>query len=1144
MKMNVRRFRKDSPLILEVLERRDVPALVLDYDLVSQKPADFSQTSVLIQLPTGAMPDFKVGAYAPGLQLVKGYALVPNLYEAHISDHSLASTLQSLQGSSQVKMVQPDSKITAKIIPNDPSFSQLYGMNNTGQTGGNTDADIDAPEAWDKTTGTGQTIVAVIDTGVDYNHPELRDNIWTNPGEIAGNGRDDDNNGYIDDIHGYDFANNDANPMDDNGHGTHVSGTIGAVGNNSTGVAGVNWHTSIMALKFLDASGSGFLSTAISALDYAVANGARLSNNSWGGGGFDATLGLAIANAGAKGHIFVAAAGNSFANNDLFPNYPSNYNYDNIVAVAATDNRDNLAGFSNFGVTTVDIAAPGVNILSTVLNGGYATYSGTSMATPHVTGALSLYWDANPGATYTQVINALYQGADVVPSLQGLVAGAKRLNLNGLLGGSVTPPVDVAGAKVTVGQFTQTGGLATGATLTFSEAINPASFTTTDLSLTGPAGTVSITSVVAVAGSGNTKFAVVFPALSAIGTYTLKVGPDVLDTAGNPMNQDGNGTNGQTTDVFSVDWVISAPPVDVAGAKVTVGQFTQTGGLATGATLTFSEAINPASFTTADLALTGPAGTVSITSVVAVAGSGNTKFAVVFPALSAVGTYTLQVGPAVLDTAGNEMDQDGNGTNGQTTDTFSMNWVISATPPADVTGPSITTGVFTLSNGRATGATLTFSEAILVSSFTKVDVTLTGPNGKITINSVAVVTGSGNKVFKVTFPALRSNGTYTLKVGPAILDTARNPMDQNGDGTNGGTADAFQMDWIIKPPVDLKGARVVDGVFTQTAGYATGGKLTFSEAIDVASFTTADLVLLGPGGTFSITSVLPVSGSGGTQFVVAFPALTEVGTYTLKVGPGVLDLAGNPMDQNNNGANGEVGDLFSMSYVQNSQLIFTNATDYNIRDWKTTSSTIKVDQNFTIADLNLRLNVNHTAVGDLDIMLITPFGQPLFLMGMYGGVGDNLINTLFDDQAALHIGQGSAPFTGSYYPDDALSAVNGRSAKGNWTLKISDYASRDEGTLLDWSLEFSTSSQITTRGVKPVVTIYTGAPSLQGGALLSIAPADQSGSQEVVQALPRNQAVPTTSPSQIQAWLDKSVWSRLIEDNLVARKRIGNHLSW
>ena len=1024
MKMNVRRFRKDSPLILEVLERRDVPALVLDYDLVSQKPADFSQTSVLIQLPTGAMPDFKVGAYAPGLQLVKGYALVPNLYEAHISDHSLASTLQSLQGSSQVKMVQPDSKITAKIIPNDPSFSQLYGMNNTGQTGGNTDADIDAPEAWDKTTGTGQTIVAVIDTGVDYNHPELRDNIWTNPGEIAGNGRDDDNNGYIDDIHGYDFANNDANPMDDNGHGTHVSGTIGAVGNNSTGVAGVNWHTSIMALKFLDASGSGFLSTAISALDYAVANGARLSNNSWGGGGFDATLGLAIANAGAKGHIFVAAAGNSFANNDLFPNYPSNYNYDNIVAVAATDNRDNLAGFSNFGVTTVDIAAPGVNILSTVLNGGYATYSGTSMATPHVTGALSLYWDANPGATYTQVINALYQGADVVPSLQGLVAGAKRLNLNGLLGGSVTPPVDVAGAKVTVGQFTQTGGLATGATLTFSEAIDPASFTT------------------------------------------------------------------------------------------------------------------------ADLALTGPAGTVSITSVVAVAGSGNTKFAVVFPALSAVGTYTLQVGPAVLDTAGNEMDQDGNGTNGQTTDTFSMNWVISATPPADVTGPSITTGVFTLSNGRATGATLTFSEAILVSSFTKVDVTLTGPNGKITINSVAVVTGSGNKVFKVTFPALQGNGTYTLKVGPAILDTARNPMDQNGDGTNGGTADAFQMDWIIKPPVDLKGARVVDGVFTQTAGYATGGKLTFSEAIDVASFTTADLVLLGPGGTFSITSVLPVSGSGGTQFVVAFPALTEVGTYTLKVGPGVLDLAGNPMDQNNNGANGEVGDLFSMSYVQNSQLIFTNATDYNIRDWKTTSSTIKVDQNFTIADLNLRLNVNHTAVGDLDIMLITPFGQPLFLMGMYGGVGDNLINTLFDDQAALHIGQGSAPFTGSYYPDDALSAVNGRSAKGNWTLKISDYASRDEGTLLDWSLEFSTSSQITTRGVKPVVTIYTGAPSLQGGALLSIAPADQSGSQEVVQALPRNQAVPTTSPSQIQAWLDKSVWSRLIEDNLVARKRIGNHLSW
>src|SRR5438552_2117260 len=175
-----------------------------------------------------------------------------------------------------------------------------------GHTGGTADADIDAPEAWDKTTGNNSTIVAVIDTGVDYNHPDLAANIWTNTGEIPGNGRDDDNNGYVDDVHGYDFANNDGDPMDDFFHGTHVAGTIAAVGNNNVGVAGINWHTKIMALKFLDSTGSGYISNAVSAIQYAVQMGAEVSNNSWGGGGFDLALHDAIANARDHGHIFVA----------------------------------------------------------------------------------------------------------------------------------------------------------------------------------------------------------------------------------------------------------------------------------------------------------------------------------------------------------------------------------------------------------------------------------------------------------------------------------------------------------------------------------------------------------------------------------------------------------------------------------------------------------------------------------------------------------------------------------------------------------------------------------------------------------------------------------------------------------------------
>ena len=233
-------------------------------------------------------------------------------------------------------------------------------------------------------------MVAIIDTGIDYTHPDLAANIWTNPGEIAGDGIDNDGNGYVDDVHGYDFVNNDGDPMDDHFHGTHTAGTVGAVGNNGVGVTGVNWQVKLMALKFLGASGSGSVSGAVSALEYAVTMGVRLSNNSWGGGGYSQALYDAIKNSQVIGHVFVAAAGNSGVNSDLQPAYPASYDLDNIISVAAIDSSDNLASFSNRGVVTVDLAAPGVAVLSTVLGGGYASYSGTSMATPHVTGAAAL----------------------------------------------------------------------------------------------------------------------------------------------------------------------------------------------------------------------------------------------------------------------------------------------------------------------------------------------------------------------------------------------------------------------------------------------------------------------------------------------------------------------------------------------------------------------------------------------------------------------------------------------------------------------------------------------------------------------------------------------------------------------------------
>jgi subtilisin family serine protease len=293
-------------------------------------------------------------------------------------------------------------------VPDDPRYGDLWGM-----------AKIRAPQAWDLSTGDPDLVVAIIDTGIDYTHPDLAANIWTNPGEIPANSIDDDGNGYVDDVHGYDFYNNDGDPMDDHFHGTHVAGTTGAVGNNGVGVAGVNWHVRLMALKFLASSGSGPVSGAIGALEYAARMGARISNNSWGSGAYSQALYDAIKNAQVADHLFVAAAGNSYANADTQPTYPAAYDLDNIISVAAMDKSDGLAAFSNWGVRTVDLGAPGVSILSSVLGGGYASYSGTSMATPHVAGAAALLYALHPDWGYAQAREQLLATTRAVPALLG-----------------------------------------------------------------------------------------------------------------------------------------------------------------------------------------------------------------------------------------------------------------------------------------------------------------------------------------------------------------------------------------------------------------------------------------------------------------------------------------------------------------------------------------------------------------------------------------------------------------------------------------------------------------------------------------------------------------------------------------------------
>ncbi len=312
----------------------------------------------------------------------------------------------------------------AVVIPNDPRFSEQWNLNQAN------DYDIDAPEAWNITTGSPDIIVGVIDTGIDYDHEDLQANIWHNAGESGGgkenNGIDDDGNGYKDDFRGWNFVFNSNDPYDDNDHGTFNAGVIGAVGNNGNGIAGINWRVKLMALKFLDANGSGTTEGAAEAIIYAVRNGAKVLNNSWGGGGFSRLLEDVIKFANDQGVLFIAAAGAESSNNDVTPNYPAGYEVLNVVAVTSSDRNDMLSSFSNYGRRTVDVAAPGSVILSTQPLNRYRILSRT--ATSQATGACALVWAQYPALKPRQVLIRVLGSVDRIAEMINRLTTGGRLN--------------------------------------------------------------------------------------------------------------------------------------------------------------------------------------------------------------------------------------------------------------------------------------------------------------------------------------------------------------------------------------------------------------------------------------------------------------------------------------------------------------------------------------------------------------------------------------------------------------------------------------------------------------------------------------------------------------------------------------------
>ncbi len=314
--------------------------------------------------------------------------------------------------------------------PNDPQFGDQWALNNLGQDGGKQRADIDALQAWTKTKGSSDVVVAVLDSGVDFTHVDLRENMWFRPENVPA--YTDDELGSFNDINGFNGTDKIADPMDDNGHGTHCAGIIGAEGDNGEGIAGINWHVKIMPLKFLGRGGFGSTDDAIEAINYAIDRkkhgvNIRIISASWGSNSKSKALEDTIRAAGEAGILFVAAAGNDGSNNDSRPHYPSNYDLPNVISVAALDRNDAIASFSNFGVKTVHVAAPGKDILSTWLNDGYREASGTSMATPYVSGIAALVIANEPTITMEKLRERILKSVDKIDSLNGKVASGGRI---------------------------------------------------------------------------------------------------------------------------------------------------------------------------------------------------------------------------------------------------------------------------------------------------------------------------------------------------------------------------------------------------------------------------------------------------------------------------------------------------------------------------------------------------------------------------------------------------------------------------------------------------------------------------------------------------------------------------------------------
>jgi hypothetical protein len=755
---------------------------------------------------------------------------------AHTASGDVSAAIAKLQQDPRVRYAEPNYVIEADALPNDPAFGNDWGLNNTGQTingsPGTPGADIGAPEAWNVTTGSPKVTVAVIDTGVDWSHPDLSSQIWINPGEncpgCRNDGIDNDNNGFVDDWHGWDFANNDNNPMDDHGHGTHVAGTIGAAGNNNTGVAGVNWNVRIMPIKFLNAQGSGTDADAVSAVLYAAQNGADVMNNSWASNDYSQALADAIGVANQRNVLFVAAAGNDGTNNDSTPTYPASYDLPNVVSVAATDNTDDLASFSNVGRQSVDLGAPGVDIYSTWTGGGYQYASGTSMATPHVSGAAALAKAAFPSASAAGLKALLLGSVDADPALATTTSSGGRLDVGNAVSCNNTPEVWIdspgpsfrtdVGAPVSLSVLASNCADPSGVTVTATENGNPVALTASGDGVYSGTFTPTSSGTVTISATASNGTTSTTRSITGVAQASLSItpgGPPVTATSvtGESVPLKFNGTAGER--------------VSVAFTNVSI-QFSQ---------------VSLVSPTGASLASTW------------IGTSGGLLDATTLPA---TGAYTITVAPF------------SNNTGSMTVQLFDVppDATASTTPGGGPVSLSTTTPG---QNARVTfnGSANERISIQLSSTFSLALLSILKPDGSALVTNRFISSGTGF----IDTTTLPSAGTYTMKIDP------------NGVSTGSATVQVFDV------PPDAGGAITPGGAPATVTTTVPGqnARLTFagtagqrvSLKISNVSYSSATAQLLDPSGSAVGGSVF-FGTSGG---FVDTRTLPSTGTYTISIDP-------------------------------------------------------------------------------------------------------------------------------------------------------------------------------------------------------------------------------------------------------------------